>query len=90
MKEKLYYVYALIKDRKPIYVGCTCDVLKRVSQHKIKKEFSGYVIIEVFKSKAEALISERGIIKFISLQNNNENLNAKYDRFTDVTMYKNI
>jgi predicted GIY-YIG superfamily endonuclease len=82
-----YFVYALIKNEKPIYVGCTSGVISRIKQHKKSKDFDTYVIIEKFDNKHDALICERGIIKFISLQNDDNNVNGKYDRFVGCSMY---
>lgn len=82
-----HFVYALIKNEKPIYVGCTSNINRRMNCHKRSKDFDTYVVIEKFNNKNDALICERGIVKFISLQNDSDNVNGKYDRFVGSTMY---
>lgn len=72
-----HFVYALIKNEKPIYVGCTSNIKNRVRSHKLTKDFDGYVIIEKYSNKKDALLVENGIIKFISMQNDANNINCK-------------
>jgi len=36
---KTYYVYALIHNSKPIYVGCTSNKYKREKAHRKLKKF---------------------------------------------------
>lgn len=62
-----YKVYALIRDKKPVYVGMTTSLPKRVEQHrKSGKIFEEVYIIESINDKKQALAAERTLIKFIS------------------------
>lgn len=66
-KSTVYRVYALISDNKPVYVGMTTNVAKRIEQHrKTGKVFTSFYIIASIKDKKEALQVERCLIKFIS------------------------
>ena len=66
-KSSVYRVYALIFDNKPVYVGITSNINKRIEQHrKSDKIFNSVYIISVIKDRKEALQVERSLIKFIS------------------------
>jgi len=62
-----YSVYVLVNGAKPVYVGVTGSIKVRLSHHRKTKLFTSHEIIETFENKQDALIMERGIIKFISL-----------------------
>ena len=85
---KKYSVYVLIRDGLPVYVGCSCDICKRLKYHEKHKEFDSYYIIETFKNKKEALAAERSIIHFYSLFRqhdwyNGENVSYQITRHFD-------
>lgn len=66
-KSSAHRVYALVFEGKPVYVGITTNIKKRLEQHKKSgKIFTSYYIIAVIKDKKEALQVERCLIKFIS------------------------
>ena len=82
MGKKHYHVYVLIKDSKPVYVGCSVNVKNRISCHKKTKDFSHYIIIESFNNKKEAFAAERMLIKYNSIFHNNTNIvNRPYVRY---------
>jgi len=62
-----YHVYALIKDSKCVYIGCSCNLIQRRNQHKKTKDFDSIVTIKSYKTKKEALLVENGIISFLTL-----------------------
>ena len=82
-----HIVYALIKNKKPVYVGCTAKIDIRIKCHKRNKDFDSFVIIEKFDNKRDAYICERGIVKFVSLQNDDYNINSKYINFKYLSLY---
>lgn len=59
-----YYLYALLKDNKAIYVGVTNQIKNRINNHRGDKEFDKYKIIKTYNNKKEALIAENAIIRF--------------------------
>ena len=75
MKRK-HHVYALIKSGKCCYVGCSCNVTKRVKEHRSEKEFDTHVIIKSFQNKKEALIAENAIIRFLGYFHDQYTLNG--------------
>ena len=75
---KRYYVYALIKNTKPVYVGCSSNLSVRRSQHLRTKDFDKLIVIESFRDKKHALICERAIVKFITLFGEGDTYNAEY------------
>ena len=73
----MYSVYILVKNKKPIYVGCSGNVKNRISKHKSSKEFDEYIILKKYKLKKDALLAENGIIRFISMFGGSEWINDK-------------
>ena len=84
-----YSVYVLLKDLKPIYIGQTSNIKQRLKSHK-NKGFTDHIIIETFDNRRDALISERGIIKYLSCFENWNNINAKYARFKNTMIIKKM
>lgn len=66
MKNKNYFLYALIKSGKPVYVGVTNNLKRRDSEHKRKRKIDYDFIfkIEEFDNKKDALKAESSLIKF--------------------------
>jgi hypothetical protein len=61
-------VYVLIKDTKPVYVGCAVVVSKRLKEHKgAGKIFDSHYVIYRSNKKSESLLVERTLIKFLTL-----------------------
>ena len=77
MKKREFSVYLLIKDKKPVYVGCSCNVKNRISHHKKTKEFDKYYTLKKFETKEQALIAENILIRFISVFGGENWLNSK-------------
>lgn len=77
MKKTKFYVYLLIKDKKPVYVGCSSNVKNRISKHKKTKVFDEYYILKEYETKESALIAENILIRFISVFENENWLNSK-------------
>lgn len=67
MGVKKYSVYILIKDKKAVYVGCSCNVPNRVSKHKATKNFDKHVVLKCYESKQLALNAENAIIRFLTM-----------------------
>ncbi len=83
-KYKKYKIYVLFdtKSRKPIYIGCSCSLKKRIQMHSKNKKFDGVLILESFDDKKTAYACERGIVKFISIFPLESIVNAKYANLT--------
>lgn len=64
-KETIYSVYALIKDKKPVYIGMTSNMDRRIIRHKEDKDFDSYVCLSEFKNKQSALDRERTLSTFV-------------------------
>lgn len=78
MSKETHYLYCLIKDSKPTYVGVTKNIHNRKKQHKSKgKIFDNLLVIKSYNSKKEALIAENSIIRMNGLFNLGLE-NAKY------------
>lgn len=73
-----YKLYVLTLKKHPIYVGVSCNVEKRIKNHKPIRQFDGYVIVKEYNDKKEALSAECGIIRYLSIFENQNNTNAKY------------
>jgi len=67
MQKEKYCVYVLIKDKNPIYVGCSGNLKTRLSNHKKLKDFDSHIVIKRYDNKKSALIAENSIIRFISI-----------------------
>lgn len=57
-----FYIYILIKDLNPIYVGSTTDIKQRIASHKCTKEFDSYIIASKCYSAPQANASEQTLI----------------------------
>lgn len=77
IKKEKYCVYILVKDKKPIYVGCTFNIRSRISKHKTNKSFDEFIILKRYKDKKEALTAENSLIRFLSIFGGNEWINSK-------------
>ena len=65
MKLEYWYLYVLIKDKKPIYVGVTNDIKRRKQQHKQSgKAFDKMVVMKKYKQKKDAYIAENILIRY--------------------------
>lgn len=79
----MHYVYILIKNDIPAYVGVATNVKRRVREHryhKPHKDFDSYIIFYESEDKKECLSVERTLINFSSIYQNNKAilpLNAK-------------
>jgi predicted GIY-YIG superfamily endonuclease len=66
-KSTRYKVYALVLEGKPVYIGMTTNITRRVEQHRqMGKIFNSTYTIESLADKKQALAVERTLIKFIS------------------------
>jgi len=74
---KKYVVYLLIKDKKPIYIGCSVNLKNRLKSHRLSKEFDSYIVLKQYSDKKEALSAENALIRFISIFGGDEWLNSK-------------
>lgn len=84
---KEHSVYILISKGKAVYIGCSCNVLNRLSKHRKDKEFDSHIVLKTYKSKKEALIAENSIIRFLNLFGdgdwyNSENILLSHERDT--------
>jgi predicted GIY-YIG superfamily endonuclease len=86
-QQKNYWVYILTLKSEPVYVGMTSDILSRLKTHKKNKCFDNYTIVDVFDLKSDALISERSIIKYLSIFKNKNIINGLYTRFSHLKNY---
>lgn len=77
MEKRKFSVYLLIKDNKPIYVGCSSNVKNRISNHKRTKKFDDYYVLKKFETKEQALIAENILIRYISVFEDDKWLNSK-------------
>ena len=75
---KKFKVYILIKDKKPVYVGCTNNVRNRLSKHRLTKDFDSHLILKEYDNKQDALCAENALIRFISYFGGDEWLNARF------------
>jgi predicted GIY-YIG superfamily endonuclease len=87
MKIKTHCVYTLLQNEKPIYVGCTSDIRRRIAAHRRSRSFDGYIVVKSYDSREEALSAENAIIRFISILNDPSIENALFDGLTARTLY---
>lgn len=81
-----YYVYILLKDKNPIYIGSTKNVSIRISQHRKTKDFDNFYVLSSYSNKKDSLIAENSLIRFVSVFGDDKWLNGKnihllYDGF---------
>lgn len=69
-------VYALIKNSKCVYVGCTSNIKNRLSKHKSDKDFDTHVVIKSYKKRKDALLAENSIIRFLGFFHDQYTLNS--------------
>lgn len=62
-----YCVYVLTNKGKAIYIGCTKDIKRRLTEHKENKEFDKHIVIKKTISKKEAYSIENTLINFVTL-----------------------
>ena len=74
---KKYCVYLLIKDKKPVYIGCSVNLKNRLKSHRLSKDFDSYIVLKQYNDKKEALSAENALIRFISIFGGEEWLNSK-------------
>jgi hypothetical protein len=74
---KKYYVYALVKDGKAVYIGCTSNPIRRKFAHKKDKVFDKFTVLKQYQDKKTALAVENGLIIFLTLFGDGEWYNAE-------------
>ena len=89
-RNKTHYVYCLIKDSKPIYVGCCMDLKQREVGHRRDKIFDYIFMLKEYQNKSEALIAENAIIRFLSIQNDPSIINGKDFRLIEYIKQKEL
>lgn len=62
-----HIVYALMLNKKPIYVGCCMNLKNREYAHRQSKIFDYAIVIKTYENKNDALMCENAIIRFMSL-----------------------
>tara|TARA_R110002020_G_scaffold115776_2_gene265907 strand:- start:39 stop:374 length:336 start_codon:yes stop_codon:yes gene_type:complete len=62
--KSVYYVYVLLKNKKPTYIGLTTCVKHRISTHKKTKDFDSYFILERTNDKKIAMAVELNLIRY--------------------------
>lgn len=73
-----HFVYALIKEGKPIYVGCCLNVKTREQAHRRGKTFDYLFVIKEYHNKEIALNAENAIIRFLSILQDKNILNGLF------------
>jgi hypothetical protein len=87
---KKYYVYLLIKDKKPVYIGCSVNLKNRLKSHRLSKDFDSYILLKQYNDKKEALSAENALIRFISIFGGDEWLNSKDFQLVLMGNYKGL
>ena len=62
--DKAYFVYVLLKNYKPLYIGCTEDLNSRILSHNKDKDFDKVIVSGVYKNRSTALFHEKTLIDF--------------------------
>lgn len=76
LSDKEHFVYCLILNEKPIYVGCCVNTKRRELSHRQSKIFDYLLIIKKYNNKKQALIAENSIIRFMSILNDVDIING--------------
>lgn len=84
-----YSVYVLLKNKQPIYVGCTQDVKRRISQHKRTKDFDCHRVVKTYDTANEAFSAENAILRYSTMFFENNLKNAKDVNIIHENLYKN-
>jgi hypothetical protein len=87
-KLETYRVYALVKERKCVYIGCSTNVPRRCKQHKVSKDFDGFIVLFSAACKEDAYFAERMIIRFLSVFDDGVILNAKHDYYAQLVNFR--
>lgn len=87
-----WHVYILVnrKLNSPVYVGVSTNVIRRLYKHSKTKVFDSYIILESFENKKEAYSAERGIIKYLSIFENENICNGLYMPFHSLKSFKKV
>ncbi len=72
-----YSVYALLKDKKPIYIGCTKNLKERIAAHKKNKKFDTCKVIKTYTNKEQAFSAENAILRYETLFGLSDLINKK-------------
>jgi len=83
-----HIVYALMLDGKPVYVGCCIDLKRRTKQHRRTKKFDYSIEIKTYECKQDALLSENAIIRFLSLVDDPDILNSRFENIVQIKIAK--
>ena len=84
-----YSVYVLLKNKKPIYVGCSQDVPRRIHQHKKLKDFDDYRIVKSYDTAKDAFSAENAILRYSTMFFEHSLKNEKDVSIIHKNIYKN-
>lgn len=87
-ENKIYSVYALVKNGGCVYVGCSSYLKQRLYNHLSLKDYDSHIVISDHSTRKEALLAERSIIKFLSIFGGNSVINGKYVNLKDRGEYE--
>ena len=87
---KKYCVYLLIKDKKPVYIGCSVNLKNRLKSHRLSKDFDSYIVLKQYNDKKQALSAENALIRFISIFGGGDWLNSKDKDLVFMGGYKGL
>jgi len=73
-----YTLYALIQNKKAIYIGVTKRYNDRVKEHRKTKVFDNPIVIKKYKNKKLAYNAENAILTYLAYFGNHLILN-KFD-----------
>lgn len=82
-----FSVYVLLSNSKPIYVGTTQDVQRRLKEHSKKIDYDFHVIVKSYESKKDAFNAENAILRYESLFNCNNLKNVKDKSLSGKSIY---
>lgn len=89
-RNKPHIVYALMLNGKAIYVGCCMNTEKRERAHRRLKKFDYLIVIKKYDNKFDALVAENAIIRFMSLFEKGQFLNALYHDLINLKMVQEV
>jgi hypothetical protein len=66
LDKRKWYIYVLINENNPIYVGQTTNIKNRILNHKkSNKEFDSYIIANICHTEVQANASEKTLISLL-------------------------
>ena len=77
-RDRAYFVYILVKENTPIYIGCSESLDTRIPTHRKTKDFDSVIVAGAYSTRSTALFHEKCIIEYATKFGNVVNIKGNY------------